>query len=460
VRKDLLAVGVAVVAGAGAVAAVVVSSHGGGSAANALPSTAQGTAATSGGTVPGTGTAGSSVPGASSTSGGVPVVPPTGTTSPVPATTAKLPPPPAPHGPRLHSFTVGVVDDSLAQQDPTAADSAVKLSRRAGFSALALTTTWKAGLTAPPSGSLRGVRNAAQAAKRAHMRLFIVVWNGLGRNTPRDAAEREQFAQFTAAVAQAVPSTYAVIVGNEPNLSTFWKPQFGAGGSDAAAKAYENLLARTYDAVKDATPSVRVIGVGLSPRGADRPNGIRPTHSPTAFIRDLGAAYRASGRKAPLMDAFAIHPYMLTSKVPPTVSHPKTTQITLADYPKLVTLLDEAFRGTPQRGRTLPILYTEFGVQTVVPQDKLSAYQAATVAEAVRVSPAVQAAYYRKVLALAYCQPTVKGLFIFHTFDEFSLDGWQSGLYYADHTAKPSLPLFRKAVKDLRDGKLTTCRPG
>jgi hypothetical protein len=457
VRKDLLAVGIAVVAGAGAVAAVVVSSHGG-SATSAAQSTAQTTGATtSNGTLPTTATTESSVPGATSTSGGPPVVPPTTTTSPVPATTAKLPPPPAPHGPRLHVFTVGVVDDSLAQPDAAAADSAVNLSHRAGFGALVLTATWKSGLTAPLPGSLRGIFNAARAAKRARMRLFIVVWNGLGRNTPRDGAEREQFAQYTAAVARAIPSAYGVIVGNEPNLSTFWRPQFGAGGSDAAAKAYENLLARTYDALKDVDPRLRVIGVGLSPRGADRPNGIRPTHSPTAFIRDLGAAYRASGRKAPLMDAFAIHPYMLTSKVPPTVSHPKTTQITLADYPKLVTLLDEAFRRTPQKGRTLPILYTEFGVQTVIPQDKLAAYETATAPEALRVSPELQAAYYRKALALAYCQPTVKGFFVFHTFDEVNLGGWQSGLYYADHTAKASLPLFRRAVRDLREGKLTNC---
>jgi hypothetical protein len=352
---------------------------------------------------------------------------------------------------------VGTVDDSLAQLDPAAAQTAVELSRHAGFDAVVLTAMWHSGLTEPASGSLRGIRNVAQVAKKGNMRLFIVVWNGLARNTPRDATERQQFAQFAAGVARALPSTYAVIVGNEPNLSTFWKPQFGPGGSDAAAHAYEDLLARSYDALKDVNPNLRVVGVALSPRGADRPNGIRQTHSPTAFIRDLGAAYRASGRKAPLMDAFAIHPYMLTSKVPPTIPHPKTTQITLADYPKLVTLLDEAFRGTPQRGRTLPILYTEFGVQTTVPHDKLAAYQPATGPEAVRVSPEVQAAYYRKALAVAYCQPTVKGLFIFHTFDEFSLDGWQSGLYYADHTAKRSLPLFRSAVKDLRGGKLTNC---
>ena len=73
------------------------------------------------------------------------------------------------------------------------------------------------------------------------------------------------------------------------------------------------------------------------------------------------------------------------------------------------------------------------------------------------MSAATQAAYYRQALALAYCQPTVKGLFVFHTFDEPLLNGWQSGLYYADHTAKPSLRGFRRTVADLRAGKLATC---
>jgi hypothetical protein len=451
VRKDLLAVGIAVVAGAGAVTAVVLSSHGGGTQ-GAAPSSA--TAATSRGT---TGT-GATAPGeTATTSGGVPVVPPTTTTSPVPTTTAELPPPPSPRSPRRHAFMVGVVDDSIGQQDPVSARAAVDVSRRAGFDAVVLTAGWAPGLTAPPAESLRGIHNVASVARQKHLRLFVVVWNGSGRNTPQGPAQREQFAQFAAAVARKVPSAYGVIVGNEPNLNTFWLPQFGPDGQDVAARAYEDLLARSYDALKDVRPGLRVIGVGLSPRGADRPHGIRPTHSPTAFIRDLGAAYRASGRQRPLMDSFAIHPYMLSSAVPPTVAHPRTTQITLADYPKLVTLLDEAFRGTPQRGRTLPILYTEFGVQTRVPQSKLASYESATATEPVRVSPERQAAYYRKALALAYCQPTVKGLFIFHTFDEIRLDGWQSGLYYADHTPKPSLTLFRKAVADLRHGKLTSC---
>ena len=61
-------------------------------------------------------------------------------------------------------------------------------------------------------------------------------------------------------------------------------------------------------------------------------------------------------------------------------------------------------------------------------------------------------------MELAYCQPTVRGLFVFHTFDEPSLNGWQSGLYFADRSPKPSLPAFRRTVADLRGGRFPGCR--
>jgi hypothetical protein len=441
VRKALLIAAVAVLAAVGAIVGVIVSSGGGGSSAQS------GTSAGSGGTATQTGSGDS---GTGSTTTGINPL--------VPTTTAAIPPPPGPRSPRRRTFTIGTVDDSLAQRNPASARAQVDLSHRAGFDAIDISATWQRGQAAPSPGVLRGIRNAANAARRDHMRVFLVAWHGFARGTPRGGAERQQFATFVAALVKAIPSAAGVVVDNEPNLNTFWMPQFGPGARDVAAAAYEDLLARTYDAVKAASPSTRVIGVGLSPRGADRLHGIRPTHSPTKFILDLGRDYRDSGRSRPLMDAFAIHPYMIRSKFPPTLAHPRTTQITMADYPKLVTLLDEAFRGTHQRGRTLPILYTEFGVQTVVPRDKVAAYQAGTTPDAADVvAAATQAAYYREALALAYCQPTVRGLFIFHTFDEYSLDGWQSGLYYADRTPKRSLKGFRRAVADLRAGKLTTC---
>jgi hypothetical protein len=353
---------------------------------------------------------------------------------------------------------VGVVDDALAQVSPGAAKAQVDVSRAAGFDAAMVSATWHRGQRRPPTALVHVLRNVGRATKKARMRFIVLLWHGFGRDTPRTAGERADFAAYAGAVVRALPALRSVIVGNEPNLSTFWKPQFGAGGTDAAARAYEDLLARSYDAIKAVDPDVKVLGGALSPRGGDRPRGVRPTHSPTAFIRDLGAAYRASGRTRPLMDAFAFHPYMQASRVPPTEAHPENTSITLADYPKLVALLEEAFHGTAQAGERLPIYYTEFGVQTRVPPAKRRFYEDLdSPAHSDSVSFPLQAAYYRRALELAYCQPTVRGLFVFHTFDEPSLAGWQSGLYFPDRTPKPSLPLFRRAVADLRSGSFPPC---
>ncbi|HYX89423.1 MAG TPA: hypothetical protein VE753_08650 [Gaiellaceae bacterium] len=447
-RGALVAAAVAVAAVAGVIVAVVVSS-GSGSEHAAPGSTAASTPAAT--TATPTGTGATTRTGAATTA--------TTATTTAPTTSVRPPPPPAPGSSRARSLIVGVVDDALAQRDPGFARSQVDLSHRAGFGAAMVSATWKRGQRRPSAGLVHVLRNVAAAARQDHMRLFVMVWHGLGPATPRRLGDRAAFAAFAAHVAQAVPHVYAIVVGNEPNLNTFWKPQFGPGGRDLAAVGYERLLADCYDAIRRTAPRVLVLGGALSPRGADRPHGTRPTHSPTSFIRDLGRAYRASGRDRPLMDGFAMHPYMQFSRVSPREGHPRNTSITIADYPKLVALLDDAFRGTVQPGARLPVYYTEFGVQTAVPRAKRSFYtDAGSPASADRVGFGTQADYYRQALALAYCQPTVKALFIFHTFDEADLAGWQSGLYFADRTPKPSLRPFRRAVADLRAGKLTTCR--
>jgi hypothetical protein len=376
------------------------------------------------------------------------------------STTSAAPPPPprGPRGPRAKTFVLGTVDDSLAQQDPQFAQSQVDVSRDAGFDAAVISAMWHRGERRPPASLVSALRTLSNATRKANLQLGMVVWHGLGRDTPQTPADRAAFAAWAAALVTALPQVRYAIIGNEPNLSTFWKPQFGAGGSDLAAREYTDLLARSYDAIKAARPNVQVLGGALSPRGGDRPGGTRPTHSPTAFIRDLGAAYRASGRSRPLMDGFAFHPYMEASSDSPSAAHPQNTTITLADYPKLVALLEQAFRGTAQPGARLPVYYTEFGVQTAVPAAKRRFYSnLESPARADSVSFATQASYYRRALQLAYCQPTVRGLFIFHTFDEPDVGGWQSGLYFADRTPKPSLAAFKRAVADLRNGKLGRC---
>jgi hypothetical protein len=451
VKKALLAAAVAVAAAAGLAVAFVVSSKDGGTPAtpstSAAPTTAPATATTEPTTTAGT-------------SGETETTPTTVTseTAPVDTTAVKLPPPPSPTSDRRRTMLVGVFDDALAQQNPAVARHYVQLSKDAGFNAAMVSVMWRRGQRRPSAQATSILRNVVAATKRSRLKPFLLVWHGLSGETPRTPAERADFAAFAAAAVQKLPGVRHVVVGNEPNLDTFWRPQFGASGHNLAASGYEDLLARSYDAIKATDHDVVVIGGSLSPRGADRPLGSRPTHSPTAFIRDLGAAYRTSGRKKPIMDAFALHPYMEASRFPPTTAHPKNTSITIADYPKLVALLNEAFKGTNQRGATLPIYYTEFGVQTRVPSPKLGFYDdTGSPARADTVGFERQAEYYRSAIRLAYCQPTVRGLFVFHTFDEADFAGWQSGLYFADGTPKPSLASFRGTVADLRGGRFPPC---
>jgi hypothetical protein len=313
----------------------------------------------------------------------------------------------------------------------------------AGLQAVITNSFWAPGQGEPSPQEVTELRNAAAAAEQADVRPLLIVQHVGSRTTPRTPALRAQFAAYAASLARQLPAYRDFIIGNEPNLNRFWLPQFGPNGENVAAQDYLALLAETYDALKAVSDDIRVIGGALAPRGGDNPDAPRHTHSPTQFIRDLGSYYRESGRDEPVMDAFAHHPYLERANLPPTFAHPNSTTIALADYDKLVALLGEAFDGTEQRGSDIPILYTEFGVQTLIPPAQLDVYTNRTSAAAADVvDEATQTRYYREAYELACSQETVEGLYIFHIWDEPDLLGWQSGLYYADQTPKSSRDAF------------------
>jgi hypothetical protein len=352
------------------------------------------------------------------------------------------------------SMLLGATDDAVRSPTLTAAKATMDIVALAGFRAVRITQVWTPGATAVSAGDRAILRNVLGAAELSGVTVLTSVMNFGSATTPLTDGEQAEFAAYAASVVRVDSALRIVIVGNEPNLNRYWLPQFDANGADAAAPAYVALLARSYDAIKQAAPRATVLGGALAPRGGDIAGGIRPTHSPTVFIQDMGEAYRASGRTRPLMDGFAFHPYEDNSSVAPNDGvHPNTTTIALADYDKLAALLVEAF------GTALPIYYDEFGVESQIPAAKQSLYTGTEPATTKPVPEAMQAAYYRQAIQLAFCQPTVRGLMIFHAFDEKALLGWQSGVYYVDHTPKSSLPAVRLAMEQARRGVVARC-PG
>ena len=346
-------------------------------------------------------------------------------------------------GPRL---AVGVVDDFAVWNDPA---THVDLAKAAGFDSIRMTAQWTDGTTTLPDGQLQRLQRATLFASMRGLTPIVSIYNVDGASTPNDPSSRAQFVEFAKDVVRDLPNVSTFIVGNEPNSSLYWQPQFDAAGGDAAAQSYFQLLTATYDAIKSVRPEVTVIGGALDSHGNDDPHGPRLSHSPTAFIRDLGRAYRASGRTAPIMDVFDEHVYGDTSALPPSMPHASST-IGEGDYTKLVRLLGQAFDGTAQKGSKLPIFYGEYGVETTIPAAKADAYVGRQIAPT--VSEATQAAYYAQAFRLARCQPNVIGIMIFHVVDESSLAAWQSGPYYADGTPKSSLAAIRAAAIAGRTG--------
>ena len=355
------------------------------------------------------------------------------------------------------SVVFGAAEDRVRSPFLVDSETEMGLLKLAGFQAVRVTSFWEPGLSEPTPHEAMVLANVDAAATMHGVRVYISVYNAGSRTTPLTVVQRKEFASYAAAIAKANPGFRDVIVGNEPNLNRFWMPQFALNGTGASAPAYLRLLATTYDALKEAAPEVRVWGGALAPRGVDKPNTGRDTISPTRFLRELGAAYRKSGRALPVMDGFSFHPYPLNSSVPVDALPSDPDHLGLIDQDVLVKLLGKAFDGTAQVGKGMPILYDEFGIESAIPAEKRELYGGVEPATTRPVPEATQAAAYRRAIQLAYCQSNVAGMLLFHTHDEPGRPGWQSGLVYADGSPKTSLEPVRRAIESAGTNALGAC---
>ncbi len=333
-------------------------------------------------------------------------------------------------------LVVGVTEDRL-KSDPAG------ISRDAdalGIDAVRITLTWHPGLIAPDAAQ----RAQLDAATRSPLRIVLSLFGDRGRDAPQTAAQRDQYCGFVRRIVADYPPIRDVVIWNEPNKELFWNPQYGPDGQSLAPARYEALLARCWDELHAQRGDVDVLGPSTAPRGNDNPRAkSNVSHSPQRFLEGMAAAYRASGRSMPILDTLAHHVYGSTPGEPPGAQHPGGT-IGEGDYAKLVDTLERGFRGTAQ---PIPdVWYLEAGFETTVPAAKRGDYTGRELVQA--IPPAEQAAQLRTSIRLAASQPGVTAWFNFLLWDEPRLEGWQSGLYWADGTAKPSAAAFHGAVGD------------
>jgi hypothetical protein len=331
---------------------------------------------------------------------------------------------------------VGVVDDQpVGQPDGGAAFFA--LMNDVGLSEARITILWDpAGPVAIPHETQ--IAGLLPVATLRGIRIVLSVQPVHATSVTATPDGQRKFADFLQLVARAFPTVKEVIVGNEPNQPRFWRPQFDSRGRSASPAAYQALLARSYDALKAVDPSIEVIGVGLSPRGNDNPQApSNISHSPVKFLRGLGAAYRASGRRAPLMDKLAFHPYP-KKDVDPLLKGYTWPNAGIPNLGRLKQAFWDAFNGTGQKTfeQGLKLKLDEVGWQVRVVASAQGAYYGTENIEP--TDEGTQAAVYAALLRLVACDPAVESVLFFGFRDEPNLDRWQSALMRADGSPRPA----------------------
>jgi hypothetical protein len=181
-----------------------------------------------------------------------------------------------------------------------------------------------------------------------HRRPGLQPLDELGRL--RATARIQQFAAWTATVAQTFPSVREFIVGNECNQPLFLNPQWGNAGQNQSAAICGPALAAAYDALKNVSSSNFVWGVGLSPRGNDSPNAPSDSStSPVQFLGDLGDWFKAfaaeTGRTAPLMDGLDFHPYPVPQSLPFATGYADPRDASISNLPRIYQAFYDGFNG-------------------------------------------------------------------------------------------------------------------
>ncbi|HEV8687118.1 MAG TPA: hypothetical protein VGQ84_07570 [Gaiellaceae bacterium] len=332
---------------------------------------------------------------------------------------------------------VGVDDDWVKWRADT--PGLVRIQRDAGFDTVKVMFPWRPGMLHP------GTIEQHYISRLSRMSLLrqrvVLAFAGRARHAPRTPRARDQFCRYVRGIVAAVPGARDIVIWNEVNSPSFWRPQRDA------PRQYAALLGRCWDELHALRPDVNVI------------SSTAPRHNPLQFVRGVGAAYRASGRTRPLVDTFGHNPYPSVSSESPAAVH-ENGYVGQGDYDALVRAIQVSFSGTHQPllgEQGVTIWYLEDGFQTRTPFGRPLYHgleNELALIPALAPGPVVdQVDQLQRALALAYCQqPLVGALFNFQLADERRLAGWQSGLLWANWQPKPSYAPLRDLLAQITSG--------
>jgi Cellulase (glycosyl hydrolase family 5) len=272
------------------------------------------------------------------------------------------------------------------------------------------------------------IDEAVRSAQANDLEVMITIsgtprWANRGK-TPNVAPTRmADFQAFARAIASrysgrndGIPFVRFWSVWNEPNLTTFLKPQFNAKGKSVAPATYARIAAAGFAGIKAGNPLAKVAVGETSARGRDkRVKGVSDSHSPGKF-----AELVAKANKRLRFDGWAHHPYPFNPNSAPS-QVVKWPNVSLASLPRFQKGLSKWFkRKSPQ------VWITEYGHQTR-PQDRFG------------VPYSTQATYIKRAIDIAK-KFTFVPMFIWFVYQDSPGQPWESGLYTTTGTAKAPSP--------------------
>jgi hypothetical protein len=306
------------------------------------------------------------------------------------------------------SFSVGAGLDSVSQ---------ASLATSAGLNSVRLSVAWKAGTSVPDPATVTQLQSIP-ASSRLIVELAM-------ESLPTDAAGRSVLAAYASSLVAQLPGIDELVLGPAPTT--------------ANAATYSAALASVRDAAKLKVSTLVVAG---ELDGARIPN---------ATLKDMSEYLTTSGRTLPIMDELAFTPAPEAAK----------NAWTIGNIAQLEAALGRVFADTAQDGSTLPILVNGVALATTIPAEKMGAYPSPP-GPVPGVTEIDQQSAYNEALQTAVCMPNVSGVMFRRLVDKpGSVDqvGDQSGLYYADGSAKTDLSAVASSSALAGWGVLAIC-PG